>query len=90
MGNFWSAEDHYCFINSFKYEEEMVTLDKYTIIRDEGRQQFIYNWLQHFPIKSLEQEFQDKGFRIEKFFGNVAGEMAKEDDSEMAVEISVA
>ena len=29
---FWSRNDYYAFVNSFKYNEEKVVLDKYTII----------------------------------------------------------
>jgi hypothetical protein len=29
LGNFWSPEEYYCFVNTFKYENEKVSLDKY-------------------------------------------------------------
>ena len=32
LNGFWSPVDYYCFVNTFKYEKEKVTLDKYTII----------------------------------------------------------
>ena len=32
LNGFWSSEPYYGFLNTFKYEEEKVTLDKYTIV----------------------------------------------------------
>ena len=32
LNGFWSPEDYYCFVNTFKYEEEKLSLDKYSIV----------------------------------------------------------
>ena len=32
LNGFWSPDDYYCFVNTFKYEKEKLILDKYTII----------------------------------------------------------
>lgn len=42
LNGFWSPEDYYCFVNTFKYEKEKVTLDKYTII-EKSRKRIVYN-----------------------------------------------
>lgn len=89
MGSFWSPRDHYCFINSIKYEGEMVALDKYTIIHENEEEHVVYNWLQHFTKDSLRQEFEENGFKVVEFFGNVAGKGLEDEDLEMAVEISL-
>jgi SAM-dependent methyltransferase len=34
LNGFWSKEDYYGFLNTFKYDEEKVILDKYTIIEE--------------------------------------------------------
>jgi len=73
MDHFWAYEDYYCFINSFKYNPEKVTLDKYTIIEATGQKKVIYNWLQHFSLQSLQQEFEENGFKIDKVYGDVTG-----------------
>jgi cyclopropane fatty-acyl-phospholipid synthase-like methyltransferase len=72
LDNFWSPDDYYGFLNIFKYEDEKVTLDKYTII-EEDRTRLIYNWLQYFDQDSLRKEFEAVGFVVEEFYSDVAG-----------------
>jgi 2-polyprenyl-3-methyl-5-hydroxy-6-metoxy-1,4-benzoquinol methylase len=84
LNSFWSPEDYYCFVNTFKYEEEKVTLDKYTII-EESRTRTVYNWLQHFSKDSLQDEFEENGFKVEDFYSDVAGSSFDPETSEIAV-----
>ncbi len=84
LNSFWSPEDYYCFVNTFKYEEEKVTLDKYTII-EESRTRTVYNWLQHFSKDSLQDEFEENGFKVEDFYSDVAGSSFDPESSEIAV-----
>lgn len=84
LNGFWSPQDYYCFVNTFKYEKEKVTLDKYTII-EESQTRIVYNWLQHFSKNSLREEFEKCGFKIESFYSNVAGETFNPDSKEFAV-----
>jgi len=49
---FWSPENYYGFLNTFKYDKEKLTLDKYTII-EKARTRVVYNWLQYFSQDSL-------------------------------------
>ena len=84
LNNFWSPEDYYCFVNTFKYEEEKVTLDKYTII-EESRTRTVYNWLQHFSKESLQVEFEENGFKVEGFYSDVAGSSFDPETAEIAV-----
>jgi 2-polyprenyl-3-methyl-5-hydroxy-6-metoxy-1,4-benzoquinol methylase len=72
MDGFWSPEDYYCFINTFKYYDLNVTLDKYTII-EKDRTRVVYNWLQCFTLESLEKEFEENNLAFEKAYSNVAG-----------------
>jgi len=44
LNGFWSPKKYYAFLNTFKYDEEKVVLDKYTIIELE-RTRTVYNWL---------------------------------------------
>lgn len=83
LNNFWSPDDYYCFVNSFKYEEAKVSLDKYTII-EASRTRTVYNWLQHFSRGSLKKEFEENGFEVDSFYANVAGDPFKPKSREFA------
>ncbi len=81
---FWSPDDYYGFVNTFKYEKEKVTLDKYTIIED-SRKRIVYNWLQHFSPESLIKEFEASGFTIEDMYSNIAGKAFDSESPEIAI-----
>jgi 2-polyprenyl-3-methyl-5-hydroxy-6-metoxy-1,4-benzoquinol methylase len=72
LNGFWSPENYYCFQNIFKYDEEKVILDKYTII-EEKRTRIVYNWLQYYSEDSLRREFEESGFTVEGFYSDVTG-----------------
>jgi len=84
INGFWSPEDYYCFVNTFKYDKEKVTLYKYTII-EESKTRVVYNWLQYFSKESLSEEFNENGFKIESFYSNVAGEIFDPEATEFAL-----
>lgn len=81
---FWSPEPYYGFLNTFKYEEEKVTLEKYTIV---GRTEIktIYNWLQYYSVESLTEEFREAGLAIAEVYADVAGKPYDAGASEFAV-----
>jgi len=81
---FWSADKYYGFLNTFKYDREKVTLDKYTII-EADRIRTVYNWLQYFGPKALEKEFMELGFTVEKLYSDVAGTPYDSKANEFAV-----
>lgn len=83
MEGFWSANDYYGFMNMFKYDEEKVTLDKYTIV-ERTRTRVIYNWLQYFSRESLRKEFAESGFEVEEFYSDVAGSPFSADSTDIA------
>jgi cyclopropane fatty-acyl-phospholipid synthase-like methyltransferase len=84
LNGFWSPKDYYCFVNTFKYEKEKVTLDKYTIIEKSGLR-VVYNWLQYFSKDSLRKEFEDNGFKVEEIYSDVAGKTFSPNSSEIAI-----
>jgi 2-polyprenyl-3-methyl-5-hydroxy-6-metoxy-1,4-benzoquinol methylase len=84
LNRFWSPDDYYCFVNTFKYEKEKVTLDKYTII-EESQTRVVYNWLQHFSTESLSEEFEENGFKVEGFYSDVAGAAFDPESTEFAL-----
>jgi 2-polyprenyl-3-methyl-5-hydroxy-6-metoxy-1,4-benzoquinol methylase len=84
LNGFWSQEDYYCFVNTYKYEMEKVTLDKYTII-EPSRKRVVYNWFQYYSKESLTKEFEANGFTIEHFYSDVAGKSLTYESDEIAV-----
>ena len=84
LNGFWSAEKYYSFLNTFKYDDVGVVLDKYTIV-EAKRTRTIYNWLQYFSPGSLQSEFEKAGFTQQEFYGNVAGAPFAESALEFAI-----
>jgi 2-polyprenyl-3-methyl-5-hydroxy-6-metoxy-1,4-benzoquinol methylase len=84
LNGFWSPNKYYGFLNTFKYEEEKVVLDKYTLI-ETSRTRTVYNWLQYFSPETLEKEFVKCGFTIEKLYSDVAGSPFDPETTEFAV-----
>ncbi|XOF33979.1 MAG: methyltransferase domain-containing protein [Candidatus Electrothrix sp. YB6] len=84
LNGFWSPNKYYGFVNTFKYDEEKVILDKYTIIEPERTRQ-VYNWFQHFTPEDLENEFVAAGFSIKGLYSDVAGSPYDQKSSEFAV-----
>ena len=84
LDGFWSKEDYYGFLNTFKYEEEKVILDKYTII-EKARTWTVYNWLQYFSPDALRKEFEVNGFKMEEFYSDVAGKPFNSKSTEFAI-----
>ena len=84
LDHFWSSDDYYGFLNTFKYQEEKVTLDKYTII-EKARTRVVYNWLQYFSRDSLREELEGNGFKIEELYSDVAGSAFSPKSPDIAV-----
>ena len=84
LNGFWSPNKYYGFINTFKYDEEKVALDKYTII-ELDRTRKVYNWLQYFAPEDLEREFIEAGFSVKGLYSDVAGTPYDRKSSEFAV-----
>ena len=84
LNGFWSPNKYYGFLNTFKYDEEKVVLDKYTIV-ELNRIRSLYNWLQYFAPEDLEKEFIDAGFSVKGIYADVAGSPYDQKSSEFAV-----
>jgi SAM-dependent methyltransferase len=84
LNGFWSANKYYGFLNTFKYDEEKVALDKYTII-ELDRTRTVYNWLQYFAPEDLEREFRESGFSVTGLYSNVTGIPYDQKSAEFAV-----
>ena len=84
LNGFWSPNRYYSFLNTFKYDEEKVVLDKYTIM-ELDRTRKVYNWLQYFSPEDLEREFIEAGFSVKGLFSDIAGIPYDRKSSEFAV-----
>jgi cyclopropane fatty-acyl-phospholipid synthase-like methyltransferase len=84
LNGFWSPNKYYGFLNTFKYDDEKVVLDKYTIVESD-RTRTVYNWLQYFAPEKLEREFVEGGFSLEAIYSDVAGTPYDRNASEFAV-----
>jgi 2-polyprenyl-3-methyl-5-hydroxy-6-metoxy-1,4-benzoquinol methylase len=84
LNGFWSPNKYYGFLNTFKYDEEKVSLDKYTIIEPD-RMRTVYNWLQYFSPLDIKREFIDAGFSVKALYSDVAGAAYDQKLSEFAV-----
>jgi len=84
LNSFWSSEKYYGFLNTFKYNEQKVILDKYTIV-EKNRIRIVYNWLQYFSKESLIAEFEVNNFKIENLYSDVAGSEFDPNSGEMAI-----
>jgi SAM-dependent methyltransferase len=81
---FWSPNPYFGFRNTFKYNAEKVTLDKYEIIEEDGASTFC-NWLQHFDPPMLTAEVEASGLAQHRVLGDVAGAAYDPLASEFAV-----
>ncbi|KAA3663731.1 MAG: class I SAM-dependent methyltransferase [Chloroflexi bacterium] len=84
QNGFWSGNDYYGFLNTFKYDLEKVVLDKYTLF-EATRTREIYNWLQYFSMDVLKAEFEAQGFYIDERYSDIAGTPYEEGALETAV-----
>lgn len=84
LNGFWSLEKYYGFQNTFKYDDEKVVLDKYTIV-EKNRTRVVYNWLQYFSREALIVEFTDNKFKVENLYSDVAGSEFDPNNGEMAI-----
>jgi hypothetical protein len=84
LGGFFSANEYFGFLNTFKYDSDRVLLDKYTIVERDGIRRF-YNWLQHYSVEQLTAELSENGLGVVEVYSNVAGDAAKTDSPTLAV-----
>lgn len=84
MDGFWSPDNYFGFLNAFKYPDEKITLDKYTIV-ERQRTRTIYNWLQYFEVSELKSEFAECGLVVDETYADVAGSTYDPGGSEFAV-----
>lgn len=84
MDGFWSEEDYYGFLNSYKYPVEKVVLDQYTIIENHKTWK-VYNWLQYFNLDTITNEIESANLVVSTMFSDVAGTQYSDKTDEFAL-----
>jgi len=84
LDGFWSPLPYFGILARFKYKEERVSLDKYTIVDEQAKRE-VFNWLQYFTPESLEQMLRGHGLAVEALLGNVAGHQFDPAGTEFAI-----
>ena len=84
LDGFFSADDYFGFLNTFKYDSVHASLDKYTIVERGGIRLF-YNWLQHYGVDELTAELAANGFVVSEVYSNVAGDAYETDSPVIAI-----
>lgn len=72
MDGFWSARPYFGFLNTFRYEDERVSLDKYEIVEDGATRRY-FNWVRYFTPEELTSELSGAGLGVVEILGDVAG-----------------
>ncbi len=83
-GGFWSSKPHHLFTNSFKYDQEKLLLEKYTII-EKDKVRNVYNWHQCYSMASLNTLLQENGFRITEYYSTITGRAFEEESDGITV-----
>jgi hypothetical protein len=84
LDGFWSPGEYFGFLNTFKYDDERLLLDKYTIV-ERNIIRRVFNWFQCFTPSELENEYADCGLQVVECLGDVAGGAYDPDATEFAV-----
>lgn len=84
LNGFWSKDPYYGFLNIDKYDKEKITLDKYTIVKNDTIDR-VYYWVQYYDQAALSKEFAQSGFKINEYYSDVAGTPWSENSDEFAV-----
>lgn len=81
---FWSSDPYYAFHNHFKYAQEHLLLDKFTII-EKTRVRENYNWLQCYDVEQITKELSDSGLKVIEHYSDVAGAPYSDAAAEIAI-----
>ncbi|MGN9791043.1 SAM-dependent methyltransferase [Streptomyces sp. OZ13] len=72
MDGFWSDRPYFGFHNTYRYEREYVSLDKYEIF-EAGRTRAFFNWVRYFTLEDLTGELNEAGFTDVHVLGDLTG-----------------
>ncbi|WP_344250184.1 SAM-dependent methyltransferase, partial [Isoptericola hypogeus] len=72
MDGFWSAEPYFGFLNTHRYEDERVSLDRYEIV-EAGRTRIFCTWVRYFTPAELTTELAAAGLADVEILGDLTG-----------------
>lgn len=72
MDGFWSDRPYFGFHNTYRYEREHVSLDKYEIF-EADRKRVFFNWVRYFTPEDLTSELNEAGFNDVDVLGDLTG-----------------
>lgn len=72
MEGFFAPPPYFGFHNTYRYEPEQVSLDKYEIVRREGTRTHLV-WTRYYSLEMLTAELASSGFDVVEARGDVAG-----------------
>ncbi|MFE7415271.1 SAM-dependent methyltransferase [Streptomyces laurentii] len=72
MDGFWSARPYFGFHNTYRYEREHVSLDKYEIF-EADRKRVFFNWVRYFTPEDLTSELNQAGLQDVEVLGDLTG-----------------
>ncbi|SDE37681.1 SAM-dependent methyltransferase [Rhodospira trueperi] len=73
MDGFWSPGDYVGIQETFLYDAESLSLERYTIVEADDQVWTVHNWLQHFTPAQITAELEAAGFAIEDLYGDLTG-----------------
>jgi len=73
MDGFWAAGDYVGIQETFLYDAESLSLDRYSIVEADDRAWVVYNWLQHFTPETIAAELVGAGFVVEDIYSDLTG-----------------
>lgn len=88
MDGFWSANPYFGFLNTYRYEQQRVALDRYEIIEEKHTRTFC-NWTRYFTPGELVSELKAGGFCQIDIMGDLAGNPFDRDSPVFGVVASI-
>jgi SAM-dependent methyltransferase len=84
MNGFWAPSPYHGFLNTFVYDAEHVSVDRYEIV-ERDRTRTFWTWTQYFDPDSLSAELASGGFDVAQVLGDVTGRPYDPTSPEFAV-----
>lgn len=78
-GGFWSQKRHLVLEQGFDYPDELIYLDQFIVIDEDGGIRVFRNWFQDFNMDSIRKELGLGGFRVLGLYADLLGNSFAED-----------
>ncbi len=70
---FWSDKPHLVLEQGYDYPAELIYLDQFVVIDENGDIRIFRNWFQDYSVASIEKELEAGGFRVLGTYGDLFG-----------------